>query len=90
MRIDLFLGLTGVFRTRSTAGKACRSGHVTLNGKRARPSMEVKPGDAISSERPDGVSLTVEVLAVPASKQVPRRDRGLYVSYIGTRGEPPC
>jgi len=64
LRIDLFLSLTGVFKTRSVAGKACRTGHVTLNGK--------------------------HVLAVPLSKQVSKKDRLLYISYVDSPSGESC
>ncbi len=82
MRIDLFLSLTGVFKTRSIAGKACRTSHVTLNGRQAKASLEVRQGDVIGSVSPDGTPVRLEVLSVPTSKQVSRRDRGLYISYL--------
>ncbi len=90
LRIDLFLSLTGVFKTRSVAGKACRTGHVTLNGRRAKPSMEVRQGNVIGSVRPDATPLTVRVLAVPASKQVSKKDRMLYISYTEPNLGEPC
>jgi len=90
LRIDLFLSLTGVFKTRSVAGKACRAGHVTLNGRQAKPSMEVRQDDAIGTIMPDGTPIAIRVLAVPASKQVPKKDRPLYISYSDTLSGESC
>ena len=82
MRIDLFLSLTGVFKTRSISGKACRTGHVTLGGRQAKASLEVKQGDVIGSVSPDGTPVWLEVMSVPATRQISRKDRGLYIRYL--------
>lgn len=47
MRLDLWLWSTRVFKTRSNAVEAIRSGTVTVNGAPAKPAREVRPGDLI-------------------------------------------
>ena len=47
MRIDKFLKVSRVIKRRTVANEACDAGRVTLNGKVAKASAEVKVGDII-------------------------------------------
>lgn len=47
MRVDLLLNKLCLTKTRSIAKTACDKGLVTLNGKAAKASSEVKAGDLI-------------------------------------------
>lgn len=47
MRIDLFLKNARIIKRRSVAKSACEAGRVLVNGKEAKPSVEVSPGDII-------------------------------------------
>ncbi len=63
MRLDKYLKISRLIKRRTVANEACDNGRVTLNGRIARASAEVKPGDII------GISFgnrqtRVEVLAV--------------------------
>ena len=63
MRLDKYLKVSRLIKRRTVANEACDNERVTVNGKAARASYEVKEGDVISirfGER----TLTVEVLAV--------------------------
>jgi len=75
MRIDRFLKLAGLLKSRSLAGKACQGGFVVVNGSVSRSSLTVKPDDRIRLTNPDGSVITVEVLEIPSSKQVSRIER---------------
>jgi ribosome-associated heat shock protein Hsp15 len=46
-RIDHWLKLCCVYKQRGEATRACESGHVKLNGKRAKPSATLKENDVI-------------------------------------------
>jgi ribosome-associated heat shock protein Hsp15 len=54
MRLDLWLDIACLFKTRSEAQKACKSGKVDVNGQAAKPHREVRVGDAIEISRPFG------------------------------------
>ena len=63
MRLDKYLKVSRPLKRRTVANEACDNGLVTVNGKPARASYEVKEGDQISLRF--GVrTITVEVLSV--------------------------
>jgi ribosomal 50S subunit-recycling heat shock protein len=63
MRIDKYLKVARLIKRRTLANEACETGHVTINGKTAKPGSEVKPGDIV--EIRFGSSLTtIEVTSV--------------------------
>jgi len=77
-RIDVWLDVACLFRTRSEAQRACRGGKVDVNGDSARPNRIVRPGDAIVITRGAGRRQTVIVRGV-ASTHVPKAEaRELY------------
>ena len=47
MRLDKFWKLSRLIKRRTVANEACDAGRVSLNGKVARASAEVKAGDII-------------------------------------------
>ncbi len=47
MRLDKFLKVARIIKRRTVANEACDAGLVSLNGKVARASAEVNPGDVI-------------------------------------------
>ena len=78
VRIDIWLDVTCLFRTRSEAQKACKAGKVYVNGQPSKPHREVKSGDEIEIRRPLGRTQRVIVYAV-ADKHIARKDaRALY------------
>lgn len=50
MRIDKFLKVSRLIKRRTVAKDICEGGKITLNGKIAKPSAEVKIGDIIIIE----------------------------------------
>ena len=49
MRIDQWLHAVRLTKTRADAASACRGGHVTINGKAAKPASPVKVGDHVEA-----------------------------------------
>ena len=45
VRIDKFLWSIRVYKTRTEAADACRSGKVSVNGAEAKASRDIKAGD---------------------------------------------
>ncbi|HEX2937772.1 MAG TPA: RNA-binding S4 domain-containing protein [Ruminiclostridium sp.] len=63
MRLDKYLKVSRLIKRRTVANEACDAGRVTVNGKSARASYEVKPGDRIVLSL-GAHKLDVEVLEV--------------------------
>ena len=47
MRLDKYLKVTRLIKRRTVANEACDAGRVTVNGKTAKASTEVKTGDVL-------------------------------------------
>ena len=47
MRFDKFLKVSRLIKRRTVANEACDAGRVLVNGKVAKASVNVKPGDII-------------------------------------------
>lgn len=63
MRLDKFLKVSRLIKRRTVANEACDAGRVSVNGKVAKASQDVKAGDVI--EIGFGTkNVKVEVLAV--------------------------
>ena len=62
MRLDKFLKVSRLIKSRTVANEACDAEKVSVNGKPARASYEVKTGDII--EINIGKPLKVRVLEV--------------------------
>jgi ribosome-associated heat shock protein Hsp15 len=52
VRLDIWLDVACLFRTRSEAQRACKGGKVDVNGEVARPHRIVKVGDRVLITRP--------------------------------------
>ena len=78
VRLDIWLDVACLFRTRSEAQKACKAGKVDVNGQPSKPHREIKSGDEIVVGRPLGRKQRLVVYAV-TDTHVPRKDaRALY------------
>jgi ribosome-associated heat shock protein Hsp15 len=64
VRLDIWLDVACLFRTRSEAQKACRSGKVAVNGQSSKPHRTVRAGDGIEISRPFGRKQTIVVRGV--------------------------
>ncbi len=47
MRLDKYLKVSRLIKRRTIANEACDAGKIVVNGKTARASYDVKPGDII-------------------------------------------
>lgn len=63
MRLDKFLKVSRILKRRTVAADACRAGKVTVNGRDAKPSKELKAGDVVELAFASG-TLRFRVLAL--------------------------
>ena len=78
VRLDVWLDVACVFKTRSEAQKACRAGHVAVNGQTAKPNRQARPGDELEIRRPFGLKQRLRIVAL-ASRHIAKADaRRLY------------
>ena len=73
MRLDKYLKITRLIKRRTVANEACDAGRVTVNGKVARASYDVKEGDVLElrfGER------TVKVQVLEVAEHVGKADAG--------------
>ncbi|MCI8618890.1 MAG: RNA-binding S4 domain-containing protein [Oscillospiraceae bacterium] len=63
MRLDKYLKVSRLIKRRTVANEACDNGRVSVNGKVAKASLEIKPGDKIEIAL-GARTLAVEVLQV--------------------------
>ncbi len=63
MRLDKYLKISRLIKRRTVANEACDAGRVLVNGKQARASYDVKPGDVLEIQLGERV-LKAEVLSV--------------------------
>ena len=72
IRLDVWLDVACVLKTRSAARQACIGGKVAVNGARAKPHREIGTGDRITITAADGrrrelIVRSVEPRHVPKS-----------------------
>ena len=78
VRLDIWLDVACLFRTRSEAQQACKLGKVEVNSQPAKPHREVRHGDRLVINRPLGRRQTVVVRGL-ADKHIARAEaRELY------------
>jgi ribosome-associated heat shock protein Hsp15 len=77
-RLDIWLDVACLFKTRSEAQKACKGGKVDVNGHAAKPHREIGPGDVLEITRPLGRRQRVVVVAI-ADRHISKVEaRALY------------
>ena len=78
LRLDIWLDIACLFRTRSEAQKACKMGRIDVNGQPAKPHRELRVGDEIVISRPLGRKQTVVVLGLADRHIAKAEARALY------------
>ena len=64
VRLDVWLDVVCLYRTRSEAQKACHGGKVEVNGQSSKPHRLLRVGDELRLSRPFGRKQTVTVLGL--------------------------
>ena len=78
VRLDVWLDVACLFKTRSEAKRACEGGKVDINGQPAKPNRTVKEGDRLRINRPYGRHQDVIVRLVIDQHVKKAQARALY------------
>ena len=73
VRLDVWLDVACLYRTRSEAQKACQAGKVEVNGQPAKPNRRLRIGDDLKIKRPFGRQQRVAVRAL-ADRHIAKAD----------------
>jgi ribosome-associated heat shock protein Hsp15 len=76
VRLDVWLDVVCLYRTRSEAQKACQGGKVEVNGQRSKAHRALCVGDELRLSRPFGRKQTVTVLGL-AERHLPKAEARL-------------
>lgn len=63
VRVDKWLWSVRMYKTRTIATQACKSGHITIGGNSVKPSKEIEVGNIIEL-RKNHINMTLEVRAL--------------------------
>jgi len=78
MRLDKFLKVSRVIKRRTVANEAADNGRISINGKVAKPSYEVKVGDIVEIRFGDKLS-KFEIVNIP---KVQGKDNFEYIKIL--------
>jgi ribosome-associated heat shock protein Hsp15 len=78
VRLDVWLDVACVFRTRSEAQKACRNSKIDVNGQPAKPNRRLHVGDELEISRPLGRKQRLKVLGLAERHMAKADARRLY------------
>jgi ribosome-associated heat shock protein Hsp15 len=78
VRLDVWLDVSCLFKTRSEAQRACQRGKVEVDGKRAKPHRELKVGQRLVIFRPFGRTQHIVVRGLADRHIAKVEARGLY------------
>jgi ribosome-associated heat shock protein Hsp15 len=78
VRLDVWLDVACLFKTRSEAQKALRGGKISANGQSVKPNRRLRVGDEIEISRPFGRKQRVRVLKLAEHHVAKAEARLLY------------
>ena len=79
VRLDVWLDVACLFKTRSEAQRACQGGKVEVNGQHVKHHRLLRIGDELRLSRPYGRKQTITVTSI-ADRHLPRAEaRALYL-----------
>jgi len=87
VRLDVWLDVSCLFKTRSEAKRACEGGKVDVNGQAAKPNRELKQGDRLDITRPFGRRQQVVVRAF-VEKHIPKAEARLMYEDVTPKPTP--
>jgi ribosome-associated heat shock protein Hsp15 len=78
VRLDVWLDVACLYKTRSEAQRACEGGKVEVNGQRSKAHRLLRTGDHIQLSRPYGRKQTLTVLGLAERHIAKAEARALY------------
>src|SRR3954462_15459030 len=78
VRLDVWLDVACLFRTRSDAQKACRGGKIDVNDQAAKPNGLLKVGDEVRIKRSFGRAQRLSVRALGSRHVAKAEARQMY------------
>ncbi len=81
VRLDVWLDVACIFKTRSQAQSACKRGRIKVNGDHGKPHRAIRPGDEIRISLPGGRRRTIEVVELESASVYKVRARELYIDH---------
>ena len=94
MRLDKYLKVSRLIKRRTVANEACDGERVTVNGRQAKASYQVKPGDVIavrdkakSTKRYEQILDATEGGVIPGWLEADRENLKGTVKVMPTRGD---
>jgi ribosome-associated heat shock protein Hsp15 len=78
VRLDVWLDVACVFKTRSEAKKACEGGKIEVNGQPAKPHRLMREGDELQISRPFGRKQRIAVRGIADRHMAKEEARKLY------------
>lgn len=79
MRLDKYLKVSRLIKRRTVANEACDSGRVSINGKTAKASVDVKVGDVIEIHFGDKTVKVMVTDIIETTKKDDSKDMYKYV-----------
>ena len=76
VRLDVWLDVACLYRTRSEAQRACQGGKVEVNGQNSKAHRQLRIGDELCLNRPFGRKQTLIVVGL-AMRHVPKAEARL-------------
>ena len=85
VRLDKWLDVSCIFKTRTQASKACQLNRVRINGQKAKPHRLVRLGDRVEVEFPDGWTRVLVVEGLRDRSVSKAEARSLYEDVSSPR-----
>jgi ribosome-associated heat shock protein Hsp15 len=76
VRLDVWLDVSCLFKTRSEAQRACKGGKVDVNGQSGKPNRLIRAGDVVEITRAFGAKQSVVIRGL-AERSIPRAEARL-------------
>jgi ribosome-associated heat shock protein Hsp15 len=81
-RLDKWLKIARLFKTRTLATEACDDRRVKVNGHVAKPAKEIRVGDSLTIRTKGGTYIELEVAQLCSKSIAATQARLLYIMHV--------